>query len=739
MSRHRRKKSIFKFLFKFAAIIVVLFCSGFFLNYFAVTSQTNLSQEKLTKALSSPTVKIMASDNSEVNITPTASMNISIDKIPKTTINAFITSEDRSFYAHKGIDYKRIAGAIIQNLKSGKFKQGGSTISQQLIKNTHLSSEKTINRKLKEIKLTKQLEEKYSKDKILELYLNTIYFGNGCYGINEASNFYFGKPASSLSVAQSAILAGIISSPTYNEPAGHFDKATKKKEQILSNMQKLGYITDQEYKTALDEEIKIQKLNKNSTCQFIESVIHEATQILGLTENQIRNKELTIFTRLDSALDSFILNLVNNPSFSPANENGIVPIVQSIVIDNHTKNVIAYSSNQPNNIENMKRQPGSAIKPLLVYAPAFEYNKMTPSSFVLDEKTSFGEYTPKNSNDNYLGWTNIRTAISKSLNVPAVKTLSYVGTEKAIEFAQKLGLKFDEKDNHLAIALGGMTYGTTLKEIADAYSSFACDGKYQKSGFITKIVDHKNRTIYEQKINPKQVMSEETSYMITSSLLTTVRDGTAKKLHIDGIEIASKTGTTNDQKEAWNICYTTDHTIATFIGNNDHSKLPNIINGSTHPTLINREIIKKLTEQNKPEKFYIPDGIISANIENESKNNQKLLLSPDQKNKSDMQEIFTKQTLPQIKTDTEILLKLNVINHEKNQPIIKIYSKNAENVVIFKEINNKTAIFKEIKGPENNIEITDTSVKSGELITYYAEAKNNSKTVISKKIKIKIF
>ena len=734
----QKKRKLIKFVFKFTTLVGILFVFAFSLNYFTVTAGTALSSDKLTKALNTPSIKILCENNIQLDSTTFSSNTTNIENINETTINAFLTSEDRSFYSHHGIDYKRLLGALFNNIKSGKLKQGGSTISQQLIKNTHLSSEKTLERKLKEFKLTKQLEKNYTKNQILEIYLNTIYFGNGQYGIENASNYYFSKPASNLTIAESAMLAGIISSPTYNEPVNHFEKATAKKETILKNMNKLGKISNQTYIDAINQKIVISKNSKSTSNQYLKSVLSEASNILNLTENQIRNRDITIHTALNTNLDNFIQNLTNNRSYSPINENGIIPIVQSIVINNKTNQVISYASNISTNLENMKRQPGSAIKPLLVYAPAFEYSKTTPSSFILDEQTTFGSYTPRNSNDKYYGWTTIRNSIEKSLNIPAVKTLSYVGIEKAKNFISQMNIILDEKDNHLAIALGGLTYGTTIKEIADAYSTFSNNGNFSKSSFISKITDNKNRTLYEFKNNNNQVMSEETAYMITDTLISVVKSGTAKKLQLDNIQVASKTGTTNNNKDAWNICYTSEHTIVTYIGNSDNSSLNSNINGSTYPTLINREILKNLYQSNPPSNFNIPDGIIKANLEKQELENKKSQLSLDQKNKSENEEIFTKNTLPEF-SDITLIGKLNIVNESNHKPIIKIYSKNANNIKLYRENNNKITLLKEFSNISDSLEYIDESAEKDAIYEYYIEVNNDNKKLITEKIKIKCY
>ena len=737
--KKKNKRKIFRKLFKFTFTVGVIFIIGFAINYFIITSSVKLDTNKLTHALSTPSFSVLSTTGENIN-TNNKSKVISIEDLKTHTINAFLTSEDRSFYKHKGLDYKRIAGAMYNNIKSRKIKQGGSTISQQLIKNTHLSSDKTIERKLKEIKLTKELEKNYSKNKILELYLNTIYFGNGCYGIEEASQFYFSKSSSDISPAESAMLVGIISSPKYNEPIQHMERATAKKLTILSNMNKLGLLSDKDYISAKNQEIIITKHNNDFYNQFLNSTINSASKILGLTENQLRNKNIVIETSLNNNLNNFITNLINEKSYQPVNENQTKPIIQSIVIDNKTHKVIAYTTNAKYNQENTRRQPGSVIKPLLVYAPAFESGKITPSSFILDEQTNFGEYSPKNSNNKYLGWTNIRTAIEKSLNVPAVKTLSYIGTEKAKNFANRIGLKFDKNDNHLAIALGGLTNGTTIKEIADAYSSLANLGEYSPSSFITKIKTANNNLLYESKVKTNKAMKQETAYMITSCLMSAVKDGTAKKLSGFDFSIASKTGTTNNNKDAWNACYTTSHTIVTWYGNSDNSKLGLGVNGSTYPTLINKEILRELYKNNLPEDFEIPENIIQATLDSEDLNNNIISLSTSQEKSSQDNEIFTIDNLPKFTENKDKMqINLSIENKTNNKPKLIISCKNAENIVVYKENNNKIAVFKEIENPNSSIEIIDNQTRSGEIYSYYVAIKNGDKTITTDKIKIKSY
>jgi len=301
-----------------------------------------------------------------------------------------------------------------------------------------------------------------------------------------------------------------------------------------------------------------------------------------------------------------------------------------------------------------------------------------------------------------------------------------------------MNINLDEKDNHLAIALGGLTYGTTIKEIADAYSTFSNNGNYSQSSFITKIIDNKNRTLYEYKNNYKKVMSEETAYMINDTLKSTVTSGTARKLQLDNIPVASKTGTTNDNKDAWNICYTTEHTIVTYMGNLDNSSLNQSINGSTYPTLINREILKTLYQKNIPSDFTIPDGIIKANLEKQEIENNKNLLSINQKTKTENEEIFTKDTLPDF-SNIKPIAKLNIINEKDNKPILKIYSKNAKYIAIYRKNNNNVIKIEEFYNPSDTIEYIDNDAKTDNFYEYFLEINNEENTLITENIKIKSY
>ncbi|MBQ9790660.1 MAG: hypothetical protein IJW24_03595, partial [Clostridia bacterium] len=338
------------------------------------------------------------------------------------------------------------------------------------------------------------------------------------------------------------------------------------------------------------------------------------------------------------------------------------------------------------------------------------------------------------------GWTSIKNSISKSLNVPAVKTLSYVGVDKAKNFANKLGIDFEPEDNHLALALGGFTKGTTVKEIADAYACFANSGQFSSSSFIQKIVGANGKILYSSHSPSSKAMSEETAYMITDCLMDAAKNGTAKKIMSDGIKIASKTGTTNSNKDAWSASYTKDYTVVTWIGNLDSSKLSTNIKGSSYPTMISRDVFKNLYANKTCPEFEIPDGIIFAELSSKELEETKLNLAHSQNESKEHVALFTIENLPDFSIQaSQIELSLEVQNAKNKPPKLQIAHKNAEKITILRENNNKTQKIKEIINPENNFVFEDKTAKNNNLYTYFITAKKGDQSVTSDKIKIRTF
>ena len=341
--------------------------------------------------------------------------------IPSHVKDAFVAIEDKRFYSHNGIDKKGLFRAFYNNLKTFYFREGGSTISQQLIKNTHLSNEKTLKRKLVELKLAKKLENKYSKNQILEMYLNTIYFGNNCYGITSASLTYFNKKPSELSLNESAVLAGLINAPSIYSPLSDLDKCFKRKNIVLSEMFEQGYISETDYNNAKVEKITLNENYDNKNNSYLNLVKKEMDDFM---ENHPKyNKKYKVYTSFDPKLQEIL-----DKSFEDVN----LDLDKSSLLINNDFTICAYYST----CGNISRQMGSTAKPLLVYAPAIELDLIYPCTRIKDEEVSINGFTVQNYKNKYYGEVSVQDSLSKSLNSCAVKILNGTGIEKSLNFTK---------------------------------------------------------------------------------------------------------------------------------------------------------------------------------------------------------------------------------------------------------------------------------------------------------------
>ena len=596
------------------------------------------------------------------------SSEISLTKLNKYTIDAFIAKEDKRFYKHKGYDAVRIVGALKNNIINGGIVEGGSTISQQLIKNTHTNSEKTISRKLIEIKLAKELEEKYSKDEILEMYLNTIYFGNNCYGLQCASMTYFNKSADELTLAESAMLAGIITAPSSYNPIVNLDIAKSKAKLVLSLMQQQGYISEQETSEAINELRNI-KINNTSTnfSGYMSYAIKEACEILGVDELPA-NKKISITTYLDETLQKQAEEMISSKDYVVKNHNGIEPDIASIIIDNNSGGIIAFAGNSKYNLMELRRQPASTIKPILVYGPAIEYKNYVPCSLILDEPINIDGYAPHNATKLYYGYTSLRDNVVRSTNIPAVKLLNEVGLNKAKSFAESSGIKFSSADNNLAIALGGFTEGVTISELAGSYVTIARGGSFIKPTFI-KSITIDGKVVYENNLKSTNVMSEETAYLITDMLKSVASYGTGRKINDIGNFIASKTGTnaTNESNmDAWNASYTTEHTAICWVGNTTgiEGSMHDTMKGSTYPTLFVKNLFSSLYKNSEPKDFEMPSGLTYIEIDKKEYDENHQIFLADETSLEVKKELFKTSSLPSPKPKEE----------KQKAEIVKLYN-----------------------------------------------------------------
>lgn len=616
----KNKHALRKFLVIFGILLILLVTAIliFLFPVMRVNEFRSLDSSKLSiKQPAAATVY----DNDNNEIMSFDSPSVSYYKIPKYTINAFIASEDKKFFKHNGIDRKRILGAAWRDIKSGKAKEGASTISQQVVKNTHLTGDKTIRRKLEEIKLAKELEDKYSKEKILEIYLNRIYFGGGSFGIEAASINYFGKPAEQLTLSESAMLAGIIPSPQNYSPRAALEKALERRGLVLKLMLEDGYITEAEYETAQVEKIDIrpEKRAAYQNNNYLNCALSEAAKLTGLPHNDFAQKNYKIYTYMDKAENEILENAIKTRKL-PENEYKNVPDILGVLIDNPSGGVRAFYGQSKYDLITIKRQPASAIKPVLVYAPALENNTVSESSIINDEPSDFNGYKPRNYNDKYYGEITARYAVETSSNNVAVKVLEYEGLDYAKKTAAKAGIEFSEKDDTLALALGGFTEGITPLSLCGSYSVFARGGQFKKPSFIKAIYGPSGNLIYKNDDKTERVFGEDTAYIMTDILKGAVKRGTAKKLSPLPFEVAAKTGTsgTEDGKfnnDAYCISYTSRHTLGVWMGNSEggaeHAMVKQLTGGGL-PATVSRAVYENIYENALPPDFIRPASVVTV-------------------------------------------------------------------------------------------------------------------------------
>ena len=623
-------------------LLLLLACIGVG-YYFAITKDTRLEPEKLT--LNEHTVLLYDRYGNEIkNVSALYhKQTVKIDEISQDVQQAVICTEDKRFYKHNGFDFKRIARAAVNNLKSRSFKEGASTISQQLIKNTHLSQEKTIKRKLKEWKLTRKLEKSYAKEEILEKYLNTIYFGHSCFGIRAAAEFYFQKEPRDLTLSDAAVLAALIKSPNHYSPFKNPEGCQKRKAVVLSLLRQNGYITEGEYAAAKKAPLpnQPQERQNNGYLTFVFDELEELSK-----ENRFRvGGNIRIFTEFDPALQERLNEIA-------LQADGCDKAM--LVLDGETKRFKAALST----VGNAPRLPGSLIKPLLVYAPALEENLISPATPILDEQVNYGGYKPENYNGKYHGYLSARECLAKSLNIPAVKLLQSLGAEKGAKYLSKLGLAVSEEDYSLALALGGMKKGFPLQDIATAYSALQNDGKVSDTAFIKEIRIN-DVCVHLHKPTSKQVFSAETAYLTTDMLQTAVKDGTAKKLRDLPFPIAAKTGTVGTEKgntDAYALSYTAKDVAAVWLGNGNNSLFSHTGGGLPCALLrqINEVLASDYTEKNtKIPPFKKPSGVVEIAIDKQSYYDTHTILLADEFSPVDFRfsELFKKDAVPTKKSD----------------------------------------------------------------------------------------
>ena len=507
---------------------------------------------------------------------------VGIKRVPTHLVQAVVAMEDQRFYHHSGIDYVGTLRALIHNLSAGKTVQGGSTITQQLAKNVFLTHDRTYKRKIKEMLLAKKIEREYSKNEIMEMYLNNIYFGEGAWGIKRAAEIYFGKEVDRLTLGESALLAGMIKAPSVLNPFKDFQKTMKRRDLVLDRMVELGFITEKEKKAAMGQEIVLEGKRLDNDARrfphYVDYILEEAVSRYGLTANEVLNGGLQIHTELDPKMQQAVESVYKNDDLFPA--GGKDQIVQSgaVLIDPSTGGIRALVGGRGkhtfrgfNRASQLKRQPGSTMKPLAVYTPALE-SGYDLDSRLLDKPTNFGDYRPKNHDGRYRGEVTMYEAVVDSLNVPAVWLLDQIGVDRGMETVRRFGIPLDEKERQLGLALGGLNGGTSPLQLAQAYSAFANRGVMVEAHAIRRIEKPDGELVAQWYKKSVRVTSEEVAQKITYMLKGVVDEGTGTAARIPGRPIAGKTGTTqlpgggDGAKDNWFVGYTPQLVGAVWLG-----------------------------------------------------------------------------------------------------------------------------------------------------------------------------
>ncbi|QZT32538.1 penicillin-binding protein 1A [Caldalkalibacillus thermarum TA2.A1] len=553
---------------------------------------------------------------------------VPIEEIPDLVRSAFIAVEDQRFYEHNGIDIRGIARAFVRNLMAGGTVEGGSTITQQLAKNVFLSHERTYMRKLQEALIAINLERRYTKDEILEMYLNYIYLGAGAHGIKAAAKTYFGKDdLNDLTIGEVALLAALPKAPNHYNPLEeeNRERSEQRRQLVLQIMQEQGIITEEERKLAAETELELnpQRSTKNAALNtFVDMVLEEAKELYGLTIDDIYTGGYEIYTTLDVRAQEIMHEAFRadgrfaDQLFPP---NGPEQIVQGsmVILDHHTGAILAVTGGrdyQPRGLNRAvrdARSPGSAMKPIAVYAPALEEG-WNPYSIVRDEQRNYNGYTPRNYTGRYYGPVTMMYALEQSLNAGAVWLLNEIGLSKGLQAAEDFGIKTDPSVN-LAVALGGGVQTSPLS-MARAYSAFANHGVIMEPYTIEKIVDQRGDTVAVHQPQHKRVISDQTAWYMTEMLVNVVKNGTGRNAQFTH-PVAGKTGTHQYDKaegnqDAWFVGYTPYFTAAVWMGF-DRTDERHTINttGGGLPAQLYKHVMSQVLANYPVKQFERPPGV----------------------------------------------------------------------------------------------------------------------------------
>nr|WP_238528306.1 penicillin-binding protein 1A [Acetonema longum] len=594
---------------------------------------------------------------------------VTINKIPNYLQYAFLAAEDVRFYQHVGIDPKGIIRAVWSNLTEGGISEGGSTITQQLAKNALLTQDQTLKRKLQEAILALQIERHYTKSEIMEMYLNQIYFGAGAYGVQAAAQVYFGKNVENLSVAESAMLAGIPKSPNYYSPFNNPKIAKERQITVLEQMERYGFIDGETAQKAAKTELKFafrSNQGLGSISYFIDYVTQQLVDKYGA--DAVYKEGLRIYTTLDLDMQQMAARAMQQLPTTGEDSKGVKqPQGALVALEPRTGYIKAMiggrGDDQFNRAVLAERQPGSAFKPF-VYLAAIE-SGMTAATIIDDKPMTYGKYSPVNYDRRFRGPVSLRNALELSLNGVTVQLANQIGIDKPLYYAKQMGISTlvmqgKVNDRQLAVSLGGLTRGVTPLEIASAYGVLANHGIKVDPVSILKVVDRSGKVLEQHKLSERAVINERSAYLLTDMMKGVIDHGTGAGANI-GRPAAGKTGTTNDYHDAWFIGFTPDLAASVWMGY-DNAQALDGITGGTIPARIWKSFMTQALAEVPPKDFPRPDGIVTAMISTKDG-----LLVLDPKIRDSRSEIFIQGTQP-TKPSTAAMLKDDKAKTDKKKP-----------------------------------------------------------------------
>lgn len=717
---------------------------------------------------------------------------ISFQDISKYIVNGYIAKEDRNFLNHHGVDYKAILRAGYSYIKhKGVITQGGSTITQQVIKNNLLTSEQTYQRKITEIMLARALEKQYNKNQIMEFYCNSNYFGNGCYGVQAASQYYFGCDAKDISLGNAAILVATSNLPNVYNPIVNYDLSLEKRNDVLDDMLTCQYISQEEYDKAVAEKPTIVKQQSSEiketylttyalhctalkimekegfdfkytyqTEQEYEEYKKDYDEKYNNTVEAVRNGGYKIYTSLNQDIQKKLQQSIdsNLSEFQERNENDEMYALQSagVCVDNNSNMVVAIVGGRNNEGYynrgyQAKRQSGSAIKPLLDYAPAINEGVVSCGTMVKDEEISIDGYSPLNANRKYVGDVSVRSALFNSINTIAVKLYTETGKDTALSYLADMHFHSMSYADMIApsIAIGGFTNGVAVDEMAKGYSTLANRGKYSENTCICKIIDSNNEIIYQSDDATTEVFNEDTAFMMTDMMQQTFKEngGAGNKYQTDKQIYVGKTGTTNDTKDVWFCGYSAYYTTAIWIGYDTPREMENM-QSATYPTKIWVDFMQDLHKNLAPKEFMMPSTVKLMNNQGDIKDidyNKDIYESRPygydyismisyEKAQQRKKEEENKIILEEAKTAVKEFEQFQITSIEEAQSFADLYNETYEKVSKVSDDSEKESLMKRISYKYDLLsgEVVDKWNEAIDSYNQVAQEQRNSENILKK-------